>query len=91
MKKMIKSLIYNNFKFFVFFIIIIFFIAILLYLKISLKNTLGLDNSKLLNLMKSKLIKGYSGEDNGLILNMNLPDNMKNEQSNKNNDKITDL
>ena len=57
----------------------------------NLKNTLGLDNSKLLNLMKSKLIKGYSGEDNGLILNMNLPDNMKNEQSNKNNDKITDL
>ena len=41
--------------------------------------------------MKSKLIKGYSGEDNGLILNMNLPGNMKNEQSNKNNDKITDL
>jgi len=57
----------------------------------NLKNTLGLDNSKLLNLMKSKLIKGYSGEDNGLILNMNLPGNMKNEQSNKNNDKITDL
>ena len=57
----------------------------------NLKNTLGLDNGKLLNLMKSKLIKGYSGEDNGLILNMNLPGNMKNEQSNKNNDKITDL
>ena len=57
----------------------------------NLKNTLGLDNSKLLNLMKSKLIKGYSGEDNGLILNMNLPDNMKNEQNNKNNDKVTDL
>ena len=57
----------------------------------NLKNTLGLDNSKLLNLMKSKLIKGYNGEDNGLILNMNLPDNMKNEQSNKNNDKVTDL
>ena len=34
--------------------------------------------------MKSKLIKGYNGEDNGLILNMNLPNNMKNE-------KITDL
>jgi regulator of protease activity HflC (stomatin/prohibitin superfamily) len=57
----------------------------------NLKNTLGLDNSKLLNLMKSKLIKGYNGEDNGLILNMNLPDNMKNEQNNKNNDKVTDL
>ena len=57
----------------------------------NLKNTLGLDNNKLLNLMKSKLIKGYNGEDNGLILNMNLPDNMKNEQNNKNNDKITDL
>ena len=57
----------------------------------NLKNTLGLDNGKLLNLMKSKLIKGYSGEDNGLILNMNLPGNMKNEQNNKNNDKITDL
>ena len=50
----------------------------------NLKNTLGLDNNKLLNLMKSKLIKGYNGEDNGLILNMNLPQNMKNE-------KITDL
>ena len=57
----------------------------------NLKNTLGLDNGKLLNLMKSKLIKGYSGEDNGLILNMNLPGNMKNEQNTKNNDKITDL
>ena len=57
----------------------------------NLKNTLGLDNGKLLNLMKSKLIKGYSGEDNGLILNMNLPGNMKNEQISKNNDKITDL
>ena len=57
----------------------------------NLKNTLGLDNGKLLNLMKSKLIKGYSGEDNGLILNMNLPGNMKNEQNSKNNDKITDL
>ena len=57
----------------------------------NLKNTLGLDNTKLLNLMKSKLIKGYSGEDNGLILNMNLPDNMKKDQ-NSNNDKInTDL
>ena len=50
----------------------------------NLKKTLGLDNNKLLNLMKSKLIKGYNGEDNGLILNMNLPQNMKNE-------KITDL
>ena len=57
----------------------------------NLKNTLGLDNGKLLNLMKSKLIKGYSGEDNGLILNMNLPDNMKKDQ-NSNSDKInTDL
>ena len=57
----------------------------------NLKNTLGLDNTKLLNLMKSKLIKGYSGEDNGLILNMNLPDNMKKDQ-NSNSDKInTDL
>ena len=38
--------------------------------------------------MKSKLIKDYSGENNGLILNMNLPNNMKNEQ---NSNKITDL
>ena len=50
----------------------------------NLKNTLSLSNDKLLNLMKSKIIKGYNGEDNGLILNMNLPQNMKNE-------KITDL
>ena len=57
----------------------------------NLKNTLGLDNNKLLNLMKSKLIKGYSGEDNGLILNMNLPNNVKNEQFNNNKDKVTDL
>ena len=57
----------------------------------NLKNTLGLDNNKLLNLMKSKLIKGYNGEDNGLILNMNLPNNVKNEQFNNNKDKITDL
>ena len=39
--------------------------------------------------MKSKLIKGYSGEDNGLILNMNLPTSMKNEINN--NEKSTDL
>ena len=54
----------------------------------NLKSTLGLNNQKLLNLMKSKLIKDYNGEDNGLILNMNLPNNVKNEQTS---DKITDL
>ena len=55
----------------------------------NLKNTLGLDNTKLLNLMKSKLIKGYNGEDNGLILNMNLPPSVKNEANH--NEKNTDL
>ena len=44
----------------------------------TLKETLKLSNEKLLNLMKSKLIKEFSGEDNGLILNMNLPRSMKN-------------
>ena len=57
----------------------------------NIKKTLGLDNNKLLNLMKSKLIKGYNGEDNGLILNMNLPDNMNLNSKNEKNDKITDL
>ena len=56
----------------------------------ALKNTLNLSNEKLLNLIKSKLIKGYNGEDNGLILNMNLPSSMKSEP-NDNNEKITDL
>jgi len=56
----------------------------------NLKNTLSLSNDKLLNLMKSKIIKGYNGEDNGLILNMNLPENIKDSQSDKN-DKISDL
>ena len=55
----------------------------------ALKETLNLNNEKLLNLMKSKLIKGYNGEDNGLILNMNLPSTMRNEQTN--NEKNTDL
>ena len=55
----------------------------------ALKETLNLNNEKLLNLMKSKLIKGYNGEDNGLILNMNLPSIMINEQTN--NEKNTDL
>lgn len=55
----------------------------------ALKKTLNLSSEKLLNLMKSKIIKGYNGEDNGLILNMNLPNSMK--SSNNNNDKITDL
>ena len=41
--------------------------------------------------MKSKLIKGYNGEDNGLILNMNLPDNMNLNSKNEKNDKIHDL
>ena len=52
----------------------------------ALKDSLQLNNEKLLNLMKSKLIKGYNGEDNGLILNMNLPNSMKKEV-----DKNTDL
>ena len=56
----------------------------------NLKNTLSLSNDKLLNLMKSKIIKGYNGEDNGLILNMNLPENIKDSQNDKN-DKISDL
>ena len=56
----------------------------------TLKETLNLNNDKLLNLMKIKLIKGYNGEDNGLILNMNLPSSMKSE-ANNNNEKITDL
>ena len=56
----------------------------------NLKNTLSLSNDKLLNLMKSKIIKGYNGEDNGLILNMNLPENIKDTQNDKN-DKISDL
>jgi regulator of protease activity HflC (stomatin/prohibitin superfamily) len=55
----------------------------------AFKDTLKLDNEKLLNLMKSKLIKGYNGEDNGLILNMNLPSAIKNEANN--NEKCTDL
>ena len=55
----------------------------------TLKDTLNLSNEKLLNLMKSKLIKGFNGEDNGLILNMNLPSSMKNSENEK--DKITDL
>ena len=54
----------------------------------TIKETLNLTNERLLNLMKSKLIKGYSGEDNGLILNMNLPSAIKNEA---NKEKITDL
>ena len=53
----------------------------------NLKKSLALDNSKLLNLIKSKLIKDYNGEDNGLILNMNLPQNINRD----NNEKITDL
>ena len=55
----------------------------------AFKETLKLDNEKLLNLMKSKLIKGYNGEENGLILNMNLPSVMKNDVNN--NEKNTDL
>ena len=55
----------------------------------ALKATLKLNNEKLLNLMKSKLIKGYNGEDNGLILNMNLPASMKNSENDK--EKISDL
>ena len=55
----------------------------------AFKETLKLDNEKLLNLMKSKLIKGYNGEENGLILNMNLPSVMKNDANN--NEKNTDL
>ena len=55
----------------------------------AFKETLKLDNEKLLNLMKSKLIKGYNGEENGLILNMNLPSVIKNDTNN--NEKNTDL
>ena len=56
----------------------------------NIKKTLNLNNNKLLNLIQSKIIKGYNGDDNGLILNMNLPDNIKN--INNNNDKYnTDL
>ena len=55
----------------------------------AFKDTLKLDNEKLLSLMKSKLIKGYNGEDNGLILNMNLPPSVKNEANH--NEKNTDL
>ena len=39
--------------------------------------------------MKSKLIKGYNREENGLILNMNLPSVMENDANN--NEKKTDL
>ena len=39
--------------------------------------------------MKSKLIKGYNGEYNGLILNMNLPSSMKSQTNDK--EKNTDL
>jgi len=38
--------------------------------------------------MKIKLIKGYNGEDNGLILNMDAPNSMKKDT---NGEKITDL
>ena len=55
----------------------------------ALKKTLNLSNEKLLNLMKSKLIKGYNGDDNGLILNMNLPSSMKSQTNDK--EKNTDL
>jgi len=54
----------------------------------TLKDTLNLNNEKLLNLMKIKLIKGYNGEDNGLILNMDAPNSMKKDS---NREKITDL
>jgi regulator of protease activity HflC (stomatin/prohibitin superfamily) len=54
----------------------------------TLKETLNLNNDKLLNLMKIKLIKGYNGEDNGLILNMNAPNSLKKET---NEEKTTDL
>ena len=62
-----------------------------IYVYKNYKDTLKLDNTKLLNLMKSKLIKGYSGEDNGLILNMNLPSSIKNDESKKKDEKTTDL
>ncbi len=48
----------------------------------NLKETLNLSNEKLLNLMKSKLIKEFNGEDNGLILNMDLPKSMKSKENN---------
>lgn len=53
----------------------------------NLKNTLGLDNKKLLELIKSKMIKDYSNkEENGLVLNLGLPKSLKDDDKERNTD-----
>lgn len=49
----------------------------------KLKETLNLSNEELLSYIKSKIIKNYNGDDNGLILNLGLKTDI-NENTNGN-------